>query len=769
MTTSSQRWTTVAVLSLSLLVSCASGEQDGTGAGNELQVLTDGLPDALVGSSYSAAIEVTGGTPGYTFTVVDGSLPTGLDWNDTSGAISGVPSTAGSYQCTIQVEDSSVPPLIAQQAVSVNVYTPATALTVHSTSLPGATQGANYFSSVLVSGGTPPYGFSVSAGSLSPGLNLDTATGDVLGTPTLSGSFAFTVTVTDSASPAQVTHSGLSLVVASNGSNPTATFTASRTTGVAPLSIFFDATTIASPQYPRKFHHVQYNWDFSDPGSRRPTATGPMAVHVFEDPGTYVVTCVALEPDGTQINEAMLIQVQDPDVVFAGTDTICFSNTANFPGAPVGANLVTTSSFDTALAYAGTGKRLLFRRGHTFYNSSTLTIDSQGPMLVGAFGTGTNPDVRGIFGNNPVIDVTHTSDVLELGDNGSECTDLRLMDLDFDPPSGTPQKLIGAAYRVVNTLVYRIKAGEFRQMVSLSDGIPNFYSIANHDLTTIADCHFWETSEYGAYVSSNRSAILGSHFFSIPTGSDQHLIRLPWVKKGIIAGNYMRGAAPNKNCIKLHALPYTGSAAQISEDLIIADNEIHTTTDWGVTIGTASSSRDERVRNVVVERNQFVSHNGSQVDLVVNCPEVTARNNVFVNDITNSLGHYCIRVAQRGPGPSPASVEILHNTAYTTNSSMPSIDLVNVGTHVGGAAKVWNNLLYAPNLPSSAIASGSAPIDSQGNLLNINPLFVNPSAWDLSLQASSPAIGIGIVAPVLVDYMNDPRSGAAPDAGAYEF
>jgi hypothetical protein len=49
------------------------------------------------------------------------------------------------------------------------------------------------------SGGTPPYAYSVSAGSLPPGLSLNPLTGNVSGTPTTPGIFCFTITVTDSA------------------------------------------------------------------------------------------------------------------------------------------------------------------------------------------------------------------------------------------------------------------------------------------------------------------------------------------------------------------------------------------------------------------------------------------------------------------------------------------------------------------------------------------------------------------------------------------
>lgn len=64
---------------------------------------------------------------------------------------------------------------------------------------PAGQVGTAYAHCFIASGGTPPYvSYAITAGSLPSGLTLG-ATGCATGTPTKSGTFCFTVTVTDSA------------------------------------------------------------------------------------------------------------------------------------------------------------------------------------------------------------------------------------------------------------------------------------------------------------------------------------------------------------------------------------------------------------------------------------------------------------------------------------------------------------------------------------------------------------------------------------------
>jgi uncharacterized protein (TIGR03437 family) len=93
--------------------------------------------------------------------------------------------------------------------------------------LPTGIAGMFYSASVNAMGGTPPYRWGLSSGNLPPGLSLDSSTGAVSGAPTGTGSFNFTVRVTDSTGSASAksfassfgwqASSGLIMTVAGRG------------------------------------------------------------------------------------------------------------------------------------------------------------------------------------------------------------------------------------------------------------------------------------------------------------------------------------------------------------------------------------------------------------------------------------------------------------------------------------------------------------------------------------------------------------------------
>ena len=73
------------------------------------------------------------------------------------------------------------------------------AVQISCTPLPPGTECTTYSANIFtVEGGTAPFTWSVSSGTLPPGLTFDPATGAITGTPTAAGTFDFTVMVVDS-------------------------------------------------------------------------------------------------------------------------------------------------------------------------------------------------------------------------------------------------------------------------------------------------------------------------------------------------------------------------------------------------------------------------------------------------------------------------------------------------------------------------------------------------------------------------------------------
>jgi hypothetical protein len=89
-------------------------------------------------------------------------------------------------------------------------------LSITTATLPDGTLGAAYSASLAGAGGTPPYSWSIAAGTLPGGLTLSTA-GAITGTPTVTGTSTFTARVTDAATPAATATKSLSITITGGG------------------------------------------------------------------------------------------------------------------------------------------------------------------------------------------------------------------------------------------------------------------------------------------------------------------------------------------------------------------------------------------------------------------------------------------------------------------------------------------------------------------------------------------------------------------------
>jgi hypothetical protein len=155
-------------------------------------VTTASLPNGTAGAAYSQVLAVTGGTAPYAWTVVAGSLPAGTALDPSTGAVSGIPSTPGAFAFTVQVKDASS--IASTQKLTIAIAQPP-AITTPPT-LPPATSGAAYATTLAINGGTPPFTWLVTSGSLPPEVTLSPG-GVLSGKPVSPASAAFTAQVTD--------------------------------------------------------------------------------------------------------------------------------------------------------------------------------------------------------------------------------------------------------------------------------------------------------------------------------------------------------------------------------------------------------------------------------------------------------------------------------------------------------------------------------------------------------------------------------------------
>src|SRR5580693_9088708 len=116
-----------------LLAGCGSSSTTSTGNSNQpsnLVVTTTSLTRGTVGTAYSSAVIVTGGSTPYAYSA--GNLPSGLSINSGTGTITGTPAqnSLGTWSATVKVTDSTQPSSqSATASLSIKISAPSTAPT----------------------------------------------------------------------------------------------------------------------------------------------------------------------------------------------------------------------------------------------------------------------------------------------------------------------------------------------------------------------------------------------------------------------------------------------------------------------------------------------------------------------------------------------------------------------------------------------------------------------------------------------------------------
>ncbi|MFN7933993.1 MAG: putative Ig domain-containing protein [Bryobacteraceae bacterium] len=171
-----------------------------------LDMLTTSLPAATLNTAYTFALTAVGGTTPYSWTLLSGA-PAGITLS-TSGVLSGTPTQAGSFNLQIRVGDTVGAQVTRTLTLTVN----GPQLQIQTSSLPAATSGVAYSTTITASGGTQPYVFTTTS-PLPTGFSL-ASNGLLSGVTGQGGTFNITFTVRDALN--QTANRTLTLSVTSN-------------------------------------------------------------------------------------------------------------------------------------------------------------------------------------------------------------------------------------------------------------------------------------------------------------------------------------------------------------------------------------------------------------------------------------------------------------------------------------------------------------------------------------------------------------------------
>ena len=149
------------------------------------------VPGGTAGLAYSQQLSGATGVAPYVFSIASGTLPEGLALSP-AGLLSGTPTVAGAFTVGIKVVDART----LQSTASFTVDVAAPAISITPDTLPDGEVGIGYSVDTVATGGTAPFAFAVSGGSLPTGLALNAA-GRLAGAPMVPGTSNFTITATD--------------------------------------------------------------------------------------------------------------------------------------------------------------------------------------------------------------------------------------------------------------------------------------------------------------------------------------------------------------------------------------------------------------------------------------------------------------------------------------------------------------------------------------------------------------------------------------------
>jgi hypothetical protein len=152
------------------------------------------VPSGMAGQPYTQTFTASGGTAPHSFTISAGALPNGLNLAS-NGELTGTPIAFGTFNFTVRA--TATGGCMGERGYLLVINPPCPTINISPSTLPDGQTGQTYNQTLTASGGTGPYTFNVTTGTLPAGLTLSSS-GTLSGTPTATGSSSFSVTATAS-------------------------------------------------------------------------------------------------------------------------------------------------------------------------------------------------------------------------------------------------------------------------------------------------------------------------------------------------------------------------------------------------------------------------------------------------------------------------------------------------------------------------------------------------------------------------------------------
>lgn len=267
-----------------------------------VSIVTGTLPNGAVGTAYSQTVAASNGTAPYSFQVTAGSLPSGLTLA-TSGALSGTPTAAGTFNFTVTVTDSSGTPgsSTASQAYTITMAAPTLTMTPGAGTLTAAYNTA-YSQAFTASGGTGSFSYALT-GTLPTGLTLSGNT--ISGTATAPGSYPISITATDTAATGAGAPFSVTQAYTLNVPAPTIAVTPATLPG-ATVGTAFSQTLTASGGA------GSYTFALTGTLPTGITLTGSTLSGTPTQAGSFAVTVTATDANGQTGSRAYTLNVAAP-------------------------------------------------------------------------------------------------------------------------------------------------------------------------------------------------------------------------------------------------------------------------------------------------------------------------------------------------------------------------------------------------------------------------------------------------------------------------